>query len=76
MVKQKYLEENSIIYLWQDPKCRSRYSRMSSIVNEAIKGNLKHPYYFFTREFTHTKSKKYIQANKNKKDNYYVHKNI
>ena len=42
---------------------------VSSIVNEVIKGNLKPLYLFFLREdFTRTKSKKYIQANKNKKD--------
>ena len=41
---------------------------VSSIVNEVIKGNLKPLYFFLQEDFICTKSKKYIQANKNKKD--------
>ena len=48
-------------------RTRSRGVHVSSIVIEVIKDILK-PLYFFLREnFTRTKSKKYIQVNKNKK---------
>ena len=45
---------------------KSRRVHVSSIVNEVIRGNLKPLYFFLREDFTRTKSKKYIQANKNK----------
>ena len=57
---------------------KSRGAHVSSIVNEVIKSNLK-PFYFifFTRKFhMHKKQKIHIREQKQKRQTYYVHKNI
>ena len=50
---------------------------VSSIVNEGIKAILNLFIFFLQEDFTHTKSTKLIQANKNKKDSIFMRiKNI
>ena len=56
---------------------RSREVHVSSIIIEVIKGNLKPLYFFFTREFhNHKKQKIHASEQKQKRQNFYAHKNI